>query len=70
MLQNPLFLFFLVCLVSLPLIFSEARQLNVAGEWTPIQNINDPHVKEIAEFAVSEYNKQKKAKVLAVFIRQ
>ncbi|KAK8575482.1 hypothetical protein V6N13_033279 [Hibiscus sabdariffa] len=61
MLQNPLFLFFLVSLVSLPLIFSEARELNVAGEWTPIQNIDDPHVKEIAEFAVSEYIHHKKA---------
>ncbi|KAK8575483.1 hypothetical protein V6N13_033278 [Hibiscus sabdariffa] len=60
MLQNPLFLFFLVSLVSFPLIFSEARELNVAGEWTPIQNIDDPHVKEIAEFAVSEYFQHEK----------
>ncbi|XP_004293371.1 PREDICTED: cysteine proteinase inhibitor 5-like [Fragaria vesca subsp. vesca] len=30
----------------------------VPGGWSPIKDINDPHVKEIAEFAVSEYNKE------------
>ncbi|KAK9919838.1 hypothetical protein M0R45_028413 [Rubus argutus] len=33
------------------------------GGWEPIENINDPHVKEIAEFAVSEYNKKSNKKL-------
>lgn len=28
------------------------------GGWTPIKDFNDPHVQEIAQFAVSEHNKQ------------
>ncbi|KAJ8492683.1 hypothetical protein OPV22_014404 [Ensete ventricosum] len=28
------------------------------GGWTPIKDVNDPHVLEIAQFAVSEHNKQ------------
>lgn len=32
----------------------------LVGGWTPIENTNDPHVKEMANFAVSEYNKQSK----------
>lgn len=34
------------------------------GGWEPIENINDPHVKEIAEFAVSEYNKKSNKKLV------
>ncbi|RYR31320.1 hypothetical protein Ahy_B01g056124 [Arachis hypogaea] len=26
--------------------------------WTPISNVNDPHVLDIAQFAVTKYNKQ------------
>lgn len=29
----------------------------VLGGWTPITNLNDPYVREIAEFAVTEYSK-------------
>ncbi|KAL4368321.1 hypothetical protein GQ457_05G031130 [Hibiscus cannabinus] len=61
MLQKQRFLFFLLSLVFLPLVFSEARKLSLAGGWTPIANISDPHVKEVAEFAVAEYNKLSKA---------
>ncbi|OIV96068.1 hypothetical protein TanjilG_27172 [Lupinus angustifolius] len=28
------------------------------GGWTAIKNINNPHVKEIADFAVTEHNEQ------------
>ncbi|KAE8689669.1 Cysteine proteinase inhibitor 1 [Hibiscus syriacus] len=52
---------FLLSLVFLPLIFSDARESNLPGGWSPIENITDPHVTEIAKFAVSEYNKQSKA---------
>ncbi|CAL9174784.1 unnamed protein product [Musa hybrid cultivar] len=31
------------------------------GGWTPIKDVNDPHVQEIAQFAVSEHNKQANA---------
>ncbi|KAL9236917.1 hypothetical protein vseg_011530 [Gypsophila vaccaria] len=29
-----------------------------AGTWQPITNIKDPHVTEIAQFVVNEYNKK------------
>ena len=32
-----------------------------AGGWKPIEDLSDPQVKEVAKFAVSEYNKQSKA---------
>lgn len=28
------------------------------GAWQPIKDLNDPHVREIGEFAVSEHNKE------------
>ncbi|KAI4365037.1 hypothetical protein MLD38_021057 [Melastoma candidum] len=28
------------------------------GSWSPIKDVDDPHIKEIAEFAVSEHNKR------------
>jgi len=30
----------------------------MSGGWSPIKNIDDPHVKEIADYAVTEYAKQ------------
>lgn len=33
----------------------------LVGGWHPIKNLNDPYIKEIAGFAVDEYNKQSKA---------
>ncbi|KAG4196194.1 hypothetical protein ERO13_A06G153900v2 [Gossypium hirsutum] len=47
-------------LLFLPFIFSDARKDALTGGWTPIKNIKDPHVTEIAEFAIDEYNKQSK----------
>ncbi|CAN6683029.1 unnamed protein product [Malus baccata var. baccata] len=41
----------------------------ITGGWRPIENISDPHVKEIAEFAVSEYNKQAKGQNKLAFER-
>ncbi|ONK59769.1 uncharacterized protein A4U43_C08F10450 [Asparagus officinalis] len=35
----------------------------VVGGWTPIKNLSDPHVIDIANFAVSEYNKQGNSKL-------
>ncbi|KAK6269125.1 hypothetical protein QUC31_013285 [Theobroma cacao] len=61
--QNQRFLTLLLSLLFLHLIFSDARKEKgpLLGGWTPIENIKDPHVTEIAEFAVSEYNKQSKS---------
>ncbi|CAL9015031.1 unnamed protein product, partial [Prunus brigantina] len=39
-----------------------SRQGTPIGGWQPIKNISDPKVKEVAEFAVSEYNKQAQGK--------
>ncbi|XWS19307.1 hypothetical protein CRYUN_Cryun31cG0004300 [Craigia yunnanensis] len=58
--QNSRFLILLLSLLFLPIIFSDARKDALLGGWTPIENIKDPHVSEIAEFAVAEYNKQSK----------
>ncbi|XP_014508270.1 cysteine proteinase inhibitor 1-like [Vigna radiata var. radiata] len=38
--------------------FAVARKDNLSGGWSPIKNINDPHVKEIADYAVTEYDKR------------
>ncbi|XVE57351.1 hypothetical protein DITRI_Ditri04bG0084200 [Diplodiscus trichospermus] len=44
----------------LPFVFSDARRENLVGRWEPIKDINDTHVREVAEFAVAEYNKRSK----------
>ncbi|KAG5011310.1 hypothetical protein JHK87_019825 [Glycine soja] len=38
----------------------------IPGGWNPIKNINDPHVTEIANFAVTEYDKQSGEKLKLV----
>ncbi|KAF3452089.1 hypothetical protein FNV43_RR08185 [Rhamnella rubrinervis] len=40
---------------------SAARTKALVGGWKTVQDLKDPHVKEIIEFAVSKYNKQSKA---------
>lgn len=53
--KTNFFLLLLLSLVLFPLYaFAAAR---VSG-WRPISNVKDPHVVEIGEFAVSEYDKQ------------
>ncbi|XP_050387398.1 cysteine proteinase inhibitor 5-like [Argentina anserina] len=60
---------FALLLLLLPLVTAVADE-TVIGGWTPIKNIGDPHVKEIAEFAVSEYNQsQKKSLVFQSVVR-
>ncbi|OIW13848.1 hypothetical protein TanjilG_31737 [Lupinus angustifolius] len=49
------------CVILLSLLLLSLSTISaaaLAGGWTPIKNINDPHVKEIADFAVTEHNKQ------------
>ncbi|KAK8664922.1 hypothetical protein V6N13_084691 [Hibiscus sabdariffa] len=52
------FLVLLLPLLLLPLIISDVVEGSLAGRWEPIKDISDPHVTEIAEFAVDEYNKR------------
>ncbi|KAM5588879.1 cysteine proteinase inhibitor 1-like [Rosa sericea] len=54
--MRPFFCLLAILAVLLPL--AAAARGGLAGGWRPIKDINDPHVKEIAEFAVSEYNKK------------
>ncbi|MBA0568937.1 hypothetical protein Golob_006403 [Gossypium lobatum] len=56
--QKSGFLILFLSLIFLPLIFSDARKEAPLGGWRPIKDTKDPHVMEIAEFAVEEYNKQ------------
>ncbi|KAJ4901396.1 Cysteine proteinase inhibitor 5 [Raphanus sativus] len=55
--NKAIFLLFL-SLVLLPLYASASP---FVGGWRPLRNVSDPHVVEIGEFAVSEYNKQSKS---------
>ncbi|GMH26862.1 hypothetical protein Nepgr_028705 [Nepenthes gracilis] len=44
----------------------DSRQDALVGSYRPIRNLKDPHIIEIAEFAVSEHNKQAAAKLVFV----
>lgn len=59
-------LILLLALLFVPLILSDARKDALVGGWTPLANVGDPHVTEIAEFAVAEYNKQSKTNLKLV----
>lgn len=54
------FLFVAMALVLLPLLADSAsdRVGGLPGGWFPVDNVNDPHLKEIAKFAIEEYNKK------------
>ncbi|CAJ2655900.1 unnamed protein product [Trifolium pratense] len=54
---QSLVLFLLVLLVSM------AMNQAIPGGYTPIKNINDPYVIEIARFAVTEHNKGLRTKL-------
>lgn len=58
-----LLLAILAVLLSISAAAAPSPRGPVTGGWEPIENINDPHVKEIAEFAVSEYNKKSNKKL-------
>ncbi|CAL9135759.1 unnamed protein product [Musa acuminata var. zebrina] len=53
--MSRLFAMLLLLLVSSSVSTSHAQ---VLGGWQPIRDLNDPHVREIAVFAVSQYNVQ------------
>ncbi|XP_038894857.1 cysteine proteinase inhibitor 1 [Benincasa hispida] len=51
----------LFLILLLPLLSAVvARKGALLGGWKKIDDVNDPHVQEIAMFAVTEYNKQSK----------
>ncbi|KAH1055595.1 hypothetical protein J1N35_033660 [Gossypium stocksii] len=47
-------------LATSPLLHDYGFQDALTGGWTPIKNIKDPHVIEIAKFAINEYKKKSK----------
>ncbi|XP_072989549.1 cysteine proteinase inhibitor 1-like [Typha latifolia] len=54
----PLLLLLLLLLLHLANA-SDSGKPPLVGGWQPIKNTSDPHVQEIASFAVSEHNKAK-----------
>ncbi|RDY02672.1 Cysteine proteinase inhibitor 5, partial [Mucuna pruriens] len=53
-------------LLSFVLVFYAAQSETILGGWTPIKDIKDRHVAEIASYAVSEYDKRSGAKLKLV----
>lgn len=58
---NKGILFLLLSLVLVPLYAYAAPPC--VGCLTPIPNLNDPHVADIGEFAVSQHNKETKSRL-------
>ncbi|KAL5575893.1 hypothetical protein UlMin_017592 [Ulmus minor] len=55
--------FLVILALLLPLAAYAGGRLGgqtLAGGWKPIENLKDPEVKEIADYAVAEYNKRAK----------
>ncbi|CAL9074166.1 unnamed protein product [Musa acuminata var. zebrina] len=58
----PLLFLLLSAVVSTSHALASAPSSRKAlGGWTPIKNTDDPHVREIAEFAIAEHNNQANA---------
>ncbi|KAK7410980.1 hypothetical protein VNO78_02267 [Psophocarpus tetragonolobus] len=54
---------FSITLFSLLLFSNAARSDALVGGWSPIKDVKDPHVVEIANYAVTEYDKRSGAKL-------
>lgn len=57
------------CLLLLSLVlvsYAARRSESALGGWSPIKDVNDSHVAEIANYAVSEYDKRSGAKLTLV----
>ncbi|KAL2595746.1 hypothetical protein GLYMA_11G064200v4 [Glycine max] len=57
------------CLLLLSLVlvsYAARRSESALGGWSPIKDVNDSHVAEIANYAVSEYDKRYGAKLTLV----
>nr|ACY30464.1 cystatin [Ficus pumila var. awkeotsang] len=57
--MRPHCLLVILAVLLVPLAAKKTGPLT--GKWWTIKNLNAAHVKEIADFAVSEHNKQSKA---------
>ncbi|MED6157106.1 hypothetical protein PIB30_020262 [Stylosanthes scabra] len=55
---HHVFFLLLLALSAAATVDSRIEPSGLVGGWTPIENLGDPHVLEIAKFAVTEYNKQ------------
>ncbi|KAF6161923.1 hypothetical protein GIB67_014125 [Kingdonia uniflora] len=40
---------------------SISQTKGILGGWKPIKDVNDPHIQEIAKFAITEHNSQAKS---------
>ncbi|WCJ34076.1 Cysteine proteinase inhibitor 1 [Euphorbia peplus] len=59
--QSLLLCFLIAAVLSAALAAGSMRGTgSMVGGWTPIKDLSDPNVKEIAQFAVSEYNRRSK----------
>ncbi|KAK4492812.1 hypothetical protein RD792_000137 [Penstemon davidsonii] len=56
----------LVLFVLVP-ILATAKVTSLIA-WLPLQNPNDPHVVEIAKFAIAEHNKEAKASLVFITV--
>ncbi|GMI93264.1 hypothetical protein HRI_002995700 [Hibiscus trionum] len=66
--QSHHFLILLLPLLFLPFIASESPLGSMVRVWTPRKDIKDPHVIEIAKFAVDEYNKHARSSLKLVMV--
>ncbi|QHO51103.1 hypothetical protein HN51_002854 [Arachis hypogaea] len=59
---------FALCITATMASHKEASGGLIANGLNPIKNLNDPHVVDIAQFAVTDYNKQSAAHLKLVKI--
>jgi cystatin-C len=57
---------FVLLFLSVSVISDAVKKDALVGGWTPIKDTKDPHVAEIAQFAVTEYGKQSGVKLILV----
>ncbi|PNX81005.1 cysteine proteinase inhibitor 1-like protein [Trifolium pratense] len=57
---------FVLLILSVSVISDAVKKDVLVGGYTPIKDIKDPHVAEIAQFAVTEYGKQSGTKLILV----
>ncbi|XP_010513103.1 PREDICTED: cysteine proteinase inhibitor 5-like [Camelina sativa] len=65
--MNKIIFLFLLSLVLLPLHVIVVVGL---GSWTPIKDVKDPHIVEIGQFAVSEFDKLTRSRLTFVKVVQ
>jgi len=61
--NGAIFVLLFLSVVSVFTVSDGLKKDALVGGWTPIKNVNDPQVVEIAKFAVTEYGKQSGSKL-------